>query len=80
MKTPGIPEEVCFIREKPGFEAKKTSNHPVPEEKRGDWENSFANSLSRKRIMRKAQAGHGPGTVWEIPDHMRIPRTELDVS
>jgi hypothetical protein len=34
-----------------------------------DWKKVIANRWNRKRIAKKAHAGRGLETIWEIPDY-----------
>src|ERR1039458_10271721 len=56
------------IREKMGVGSKKWHrNSPVPENNRNGLEKVLANRRNRKIITKKAHAGRGLETIWEIP-------------
>jgi len=35
-----------------------------------DWKKVLANQWNRKRITKKAHAGRGPETIWEMSDQL----------
>jgi hypothetical protein len=56
------------IREKMGVGSQKWHrNSPVPENNRNGLEKVLANRRNRKIITKKAHAGRGLETIWEIP-------------
>jgi hypothetical protein len=50
---------------------KKHRNTPGAREKsRANWKKTLANQWNRKKITKKAHAGRGQETKWEIPFYM----------
>jgi hypothetical protein len=70
MGTSETTEEVSsYPGENGRWEPKKASKHPLCQRKTGtDWKKVLANRWNRKRIAKKAYAGRGLATIWEIPD------------
>jgi 2,5-diketo-D-gluconate reductase A len=59
---------------------KSTETPPVPEKNRGRTKKSFANLWSRQRITKKAHAGHGLETIWEMSTNMNKERNSNGMS
>jgi hypothetical protein len=64
----------CLLsREKRALEPKKASEHPLCQRKtEGGLEYRLANPWSRKKVTKKAHAGRGQETKWEISNHELI--------
>ncbi|MGO8926831.1 MAG: hypothetical protein ACLQU3_08075 [Limisphaerales bacterium] len=70
MRTTETTEEVSsHPGEKKAWEHKKGSEHPLCQRKtEGGLETWLANLWSRKKIKKKAHAGRGQETKWEMSD------------
>jgi hypothetical protein len=81
MKTTETAEEVSsHPGEKRRWEHKKVSEHPLCQRITGmDWKKVLANLWNRKRIAKKANAGHGLEIKWEIPVHIKPTRKPISL-
>jgi hypothetical protein len=83
MKTMETTEEVSLHPGENGLASqKKLRNSPVPKNNRNDWKKVLANRWNRKRITKKAHAGRGQETIWEMSDYLMVkgiaPRPDLN--
>ena len=74
VKTPETTEEVSSHPGEKGVESqKKASKHPLCQRKtEGGLEKGLVNLWSRQKIMKKAHAGRGQDTKWEIPNKATV--------
>jgi hypothetical protein len=49
------------------------------EKRRKDWGKRLANLWGRKKSTKKAHAGRGPETKWEIPDHIVLISAHFEI-